>query len=364
MDESTFDSQLSRIVLEGFKSIGRCDLKLERVNILIGSNGAGKSNFINFFRMVQQILEGKLQQFVSHQGGPDAILHFGRKKTEQLKVELYFGHDGYFATFEPTLDNRMMFSEESFSWIKRGVSSLGKGHFESKVQQSARSGIDEVVLPAMRQWRVYHFHDTSESALVKQLHNINDNQYLRPDARNLAAFLYLLRENYTDFYRRIVKTVQLVAPFFGDFLLRPSRGNKEKIELEWVEKEQDEPFKAHQLSDGTLRFICLTTVLLQPPWMRPSTILIDEPELGLHPYAITTLASLIKSTSQINQLIISTQSVELLNEFEQWDVIVVDRKEEKSTFRRLDDADLADWLEDYSLGEAWKKNLFGGRPSR
>ncbi len=355
---------ISRIVLEGFKSIERCDIKMESLNVLIGSNGAGKSNFIGFFGMLQQVLEKKLQQFVSKQGGPDAVLYFGRKITEQLKVELYFGNNGYFATFEPTLDNRMMFSKESFWWNLIGEKSLGKGHFESKTEQGTQSGIDEFILPVMRQWRVYHFHDTSESALVKQLHNINDNQYLRPDARNLASFLYLLREEHTNSYQHIVKTVQLVAPFFGDFLIRPSRGNNEKIELEWVEKGQDEPFKAHQLSDGTLRFICLATVLLQPLLMRPSTILIDEPELGLHPYAITTLASLIKSASKTNQLIISTQSVELLNEFEQWDVIVVDRKEEKSTFRRLDDADLADWLEDYSLGEAWKKNLFGGRPSR
>jgi predicted ATPase len=359
------EPKLSRIVLEGFKSIGRCDLKLERLSILIGSNGAGKSNFIAFFRMLQQIVENKLQQFVSKQGGPDAILHFGRKTTEQLKVALYFGRNEYFgycAKFEATLDNRLMFTHESFERNVSDTKSIAKGHFESLATQAHRSRIDNFVLPMMRQWRIYHFQDTSESAHVKQLHNIDDNQYLRPDARNLAAFLYLLREEYADSYQRIVKTIQLVAPFFGDFLLRPSRGNKEKIELEWVEKGQDEPFKAYQLSDGTLRFICLATVLLQPPSMRPSTILIDEPELGLHPYAITTLAALMKSTSKTNQLITSTQSVELLNEFEQRDVIVVDRKEEKLTFKRLDNEDLADWLEDYSLGEAWKKNLFGGRP--
>ncbi len=364
MTNLSSEKQLSRIILKGFKSIAECDIQLSQLNILIGCNGAGKSNFIGFFRMVQQILDEQLQIFVSRQGGPDTILHFGRKKTKQLEIELYFGNNGYFATFEPTKDNRLMFSEESFWWNMGDRRKIGSGHFETKAFQGNKTQIDDYILPAMRQWRVYHFHDTSDTAYVKQPHSINDNIYLRPDGSNLAAFLYLLKENHPDSYQRIIKTIRLVAPFFGDFHLRPSPQNKEVIELEWFEQNQDIPFKAHLFSDGTLRFICLATVFLQPTSLQPGTILVDEPELGLHPYAITVLASLMRATSREKQVIVSTQSVELLNEFDVKDVIVVDREDGKSLLRRLKEDDLHEWLEDYSLGELWKKNILGGRPSR
>ncbi|BAY83040.1 hypothetical protein NIES267_25260 [Calothrix parasitica NIES-267] len=356
------EKQLSRIVLKGFKSIVKCDLELSKINILIGANGAGKSNFIGFFRMMQQLLEENLQVFVSRQGSPDTLLHFGRKTTEQLEFRLYFGNNGYFAILEATQDNRLMFVKESFWWNLTGEYELGKGHFETKVLAGSGTRIDEYVLPAILGWRVYHFHDTSDSAYVKQRHGINDNNYLRSDARNLAAFLHLLRENYSSSYQKIVKTVRLVAPFFEDFFLRPSPQNNDFIELEWFEIGQDIPFKANLLSDGTLRFICLTTVFLQPEDFQPETILVDEPELGLHPYAITVLASLIRTVSK--QVIISTQSVELLNEFNASDVIVVDRNKGCSSLRRLETQKLETWLEDYSLGELWKKNLVGGRPSK
>jgi predicted ATPase len=216
----------------------------------------------------------------------------------------------------------------------------------------------------MRSWRLYHFHDTSQSALVKQVHGINDNEYLRADARNLAAFLYRLKNHHETNYQRLVRAIQLVAPFFGDFHLRPSADNQEKIQLEWSEAGEDVPFTASALSDGTLRFICLATVLLQPEEYMPATIIIDEPELGLHPFAITVLAGLMKSAAERHQLIVSTQSVELVNEFEAEDLIVVDKRDNASVLRRLEVEPLREWLAEYSLGELWKKNLLGGRPTR
>ena len=357
--------RLTRIVLRGFKSIPECDLKLHELNVLIGPNGAGKSNFIGFFCFIQKILEQKLQLYVSKQGGPDALLHFGRKKTEQISTELYFGDNGYKFTLEPTQDNRMMFAGEHFWWNMRGDWDIGGGHFETNVEtQKNHTKIYDHTVPIMKNWRVYHFHDTSETALVKISHGINDNQYLRPDARNLAAFLYLLKEAHLSHYQRIIKTIRLVAPFFGDFNLRPQPNNNDKIELEWVEKGEDIPFKAHHLSDGTLRFICLTTVLMQPEALQPAIILIDEPELGLHPFAIALLASMLRSASKSCQLIVSTQSTDLLNEFDSADVIVADRTEGWTHLHRLDAPSLENWLEQYSLGALWQKNVLGGRPSR
>lgn len=364
MPELVKESHVSRIVLEGFKSIGECDLELGKLNILIGCNGAGKSNFISLWSMTQQLLNHNLQIFVSRQGGPDALLHFGRKTTEQLGFKFYFGDKGYFVKLEPTLDNRLMFASEAFWSDEDGELQIGRGHFETNTNQAVATEINSYVLESIQQWRVYHFHDTSSTAYVKQPHSINDNAYLRTDARNLAAFLYFLLQAHPKSYQQIVKTIRLVAPFFGDFYLRPSPHNNDVIELQWFEQGQDIPFKAHLLSDGTLRFICLATVLLQPQSFQPETILVDEPELGLHPYAITVLASLIRAATSEKQVIISTQSVELLNQFDANQVIVVDREEGKSSLRRLQLPDLSQWLEEYSLGELWKKNILGGRPSR
>lgn len=341
---------LSRLVLRGYKSIAECDLALGRLNVLIGANGAGKSNLIGFFRLINRILDEQLQSAVGLAGGPDVLLHFGRKKTETLDAELYFGNNGYRFTLRPTQDNRMMFAHEALWWNRHGDWRPRSGHFETYVEeQKAHTRIYDYVVPSMRSWRLYHFHDTSGSALVKQIHNINDNEYLRDDARNLAAFLLRLKNHHEAHYRRIVKAIGLVAPFFGDFHLRPTVDNREKIQLEWTEEGQDEPFSASALSDGTLRFICLATVLLQPDAFMPAAILIDEPELGLHPFAISVLGGLMKSAAQQHQLIVSTQSVELVNEFDAEDLIVVDKRGGASAFSRLDTGALTEWLERLDL---------------
>lgn len=355
--------QLSKIVIEGYKSIAKCELEMGCLNVLIGANGAGKSNFIGFFRLIAVLLDQRLQSLVGKSGGPDALLHFGRKKTEALSAELYFGNNGYKFTLEPTNDNRMMFQREALWWNMSGDKGISSGHFESQADQH-QSGIKQYTLPVMRRWRIYHFHDTSDSAKVKQTHRINDNDFLREDGANLAAFLFRLQKHHASHYKRIVKTIQMVAPFFGDFYLRPTPDSPDFIQLEWTEKEQDIPFKASELSDGTLRFILLATVMLQPENYMPSAIIVDEPELGLHPYAINVLADLIKSASSEHQLIISTQSVELVNQFDAEDLIVVDKHQGASTFKRLNNDELGEWLEDYSLGELWKKNILGGRPQR
>lgn len=358
-------NQLSRLVLHGYKSIAECDISLGKLNVLIGANGVGKSNFIGFFRLINRLLDGQLQLAVGAAGGPDAMLHFGRKKTEELSAELYFGNNGYRFKLSPTQDNRLMFTREALWWNQHGEWRPRSGHFESYVEeQKTKTKIYDFVVPAIRSWRLYHFHDTSQSAHVKQVHGINDNEYLREDARNLAAFLFRLKSLHESHYKRIVKTVQLVAPFFGDFHLRPTIDNQEKIQLEWTELGQDIPFTASALSDGTLRFICLATVLLQPEAFMPAAILIDEPELGLHPFAIAVLGGLMKSAAEKHQLIVSTQSVELVNEFDVEDLIVVNKRGGASTLTRLDVASFSEWLEEYSLGDLWKKNLLGGRPSQ
>jgi len=365
MKQVTSETHLSHLSITGYKSIAKCEMEMGALNVLIGANGAGKSNFISFFKLIATVLDEKLQHHVSKAGGPDTLLHFGRKTTEQLQVAVICGENGYQFQLEPTNDNRMMFAHEALWWEPHGDWRPKSGHFESVMEeQKHKTRIYDFTVPRLRQWRVYHFHDTSDSAKVKQIHRINDNAYLREDGANLAAFLYRLKHNHESHYKRIVKTIQMVAPFFGDFYLRATANNADSIQLEWTEKQQDIPFKSSELSDGTLRFILLATVLLQPEDYMPGAIIVDEPELGLHPYAIAVLAGLLKSASHTHQLIISTQSVELVNEFDAEDLIVVDKQNGASAFNRLNEDELAQWLEDYSLGELWTKNLLGGRPQR
>jgi predicted ATPase len=222
-------------------------------------------------------------------------------------------------------------------------------------------GVPYYVYNAISSWVVYHFHDTSLTAGVRRQKPINDNDLLRPDAENLAAFLYRLRESHPGSYTQIREVVRLAAPFFDDFKLRPVTTNPNLIQLEWMQTNSDYPFRAHQLSDGTLRFVCLAAALLQP--VRPATMLFDEPELGLHPYALALLGDLLKKAAQRGtQIIVSTQSAFLLNEFEPKDIVVVERHQGESTFRRLEPDDLSEWLGEYTLGELWQKNVLGGRP--
>jgi predicted ATPase len=363
-------NQLTKIVIQGFKSIKKCDLELKNLNILIGPNGAGKSNFIQFFQMIRQISQSNLKGYVDDQKSIDSLLYFGQKKTEQLSVELYYGEKEYKFTLEPIHDRHMMFANESYNKGSKEVSQqkdrvfelFGSGHIETFIKQNQEFFKAENSIQAIKSWRVYHFNDTSEDAKIKQPHKINDNIYLLEDGRNLAAFLYILKKKHEIHYQRIIKTIRLVAPFFGDFFLKPTPLNTDEIELEWTEKGEDAPFNAHYLSDGTLRFICLATVLLQPENFQPETILIDEPELGLHPYAINVLAGLLRSASKTRQIIVSTQSVEFLNEFNLEDVIVADRTKDGTYLHRLNVDELKSWLEEYSLGELWKTNLMGGRP--
>jgi predicted ATPase len=218
------------------------------------------------------------------------------------------------------------------------------------------------IYESIARWVVYHFHDTGVRAPIRGACSVRDNEYLREEGENLAAFLLMLRERHQKTYERIRDMVRLATPFLDDFKLRPqpSKGDIQ-IQLEWTQKGSDYPFNANQLSDGTLRFIALTTALLQPK--PPTTILLDEPELGLHPYALNLLAALLKKAAMKTQVIVSTQSAPLLDNFEAEDIVVVDRKDGASAFERPSSEKLQEWLKDYSLGELWEKNVFGGRPS-
>ncbi|RDV37546.1 ATP-binding cassette domain-containing protein [Bradymonadaceae bacterium TMQ3] len=362
----SFAKPIDRLSISGFKSLQNVsDLELRPINVLIGANGAGKSNFVSFFQMLTEMMAGRLQSWTQKQGSADRIVSFGIKETDTMAASIRFGRNGYNFALEPTVDGGFVFSEEHTRYIESW--SLGSGHKEAELPGLYRPDADiasvtKYCFDSISNWKVFHFHDTSDTAGVKRLGSLHDNEYLRPDASNLAAFLYRLKHEHEATYEQIRKTVSLAIPFFDDFVLKPQAlpTEEEQIRLLWRQKDSDYPFWPSQLSDGSIRFICLATALLQPE--PPSTIIIDEPELGLHPYAITLLGSLIRSASKRMQLIVSTQSVPLVNEFSIEDLIIVERENGASVFRRHDEKDFELWLEEYTVGELWEKNVLGGRP--
>jgi predicted ATPase len=194
---------------------------------------------------------------------------------------------------------------------------------------------------------------------------VEDGAFLREDAGNLAAYLLTLRETERRYYDRIVETIRQVFPQFGDFVLEPRPLNQRNIILNWRERNRSEYlFGPHQLSDGTLRFMALATLFLQPPEKLPSVIVIDEPELGLHPYAITVLAGIIKAAAFDCQVILSTQSTRLVDEFDVDQIVIVerDRKDNCTRTHRPDAKALEEWIQEYTTSELWEKNVLGGRP--
>ncbi|EKS69117.1 AAA family ATPase [Caballeronia zhejiangensis] len=364
---------IDQLTIKGFKSIRSLDrLRLGSLNVLIGANGAGKSSFVSYFRMLSEMVELRLQRWVSQQGSAERILTFGVKETERLESFVKFGLNGYKFVLEPTVDGDFVFAKESLffdgpyfgeKWI-----SLGEGHHEAKLKEaftsSGKGGEADYCYSSISGWKVFHFHDTSDTAGVKRWASVHDNEYLRPDASNLASYLFRLADETPDVYEQIRKTIQLAIPFFDNFVLKPRRmkSGEEQIRLLWRQQQSDYTLSPSQLSDGSIRFICLVTALLQPD--PPSTIIIDEPELGLHPYAITLLGSLLRSASTHMQVIVSTQSVPLVNEFSIDDLIIVEREQGGSVFKRVDESEFEAWLEDYSVGELWEKNILGGRPRK
>ncbi len=361
-------SKLDNLTIRGFQSIKSLNaFQLRNLNVLIGPNGAGKSNFVTYFRMLSEMVEQRLQLWTAKRGGADRLLTFGVKETEELYSYLQFGANGYSFTLQPTDAGGFVFSSERLYYEDNYPNGfqIGAGHSEAALKDEIvphQVRIADYCYASMSSWRVFHFHDTSDTAGVKRLGSVDDADYLRDDAANLAAYLYWMRNNARASYDQIRKTVRLALPFFDDFDLDPQvlTNGDAQIRLMWRQINSDYPMSPTQLSDGSLRFICLITALMQPD--PPATIIIDEPELGLHPYAITLLAAVMRSVSEHTQLIVSTQSVPLVNEFDIEDLIVVEREAGVSVFRRLAEQDFEEWLEDYTLGELWTKNILGGRP--
>lgn len=367
---------LQTITIRGFRSIGELNqFPLDNINILIGANGAGKSNFIEFFRMMRAIVDNALPRYVRNRGGGSGFFHLGPKHTRRIQADLDFGELGYRFEVGLTASDGLQLIDEKVResplagqinpWVD-----LPMGLLEScvakqnpKAEDPGKSEqIATRVFEALSQWIVYHFHDTSRLAPMRMPHEARDCERLRHDASNIASVLYHLREKDPASYGLIRDTVRIGAPFFDDFVLRPEDcAGVERIRLEWKQTGSDYPFQPMDLSDGTIRFVCLTVALLQPH--PPGTLVIDEPELGLHPCGLALVANLVRSVSKKAQILLSTQSPVFLDHFDPEHVIIATRSKGESCFERLSGDAWKEWLDDYTLGELWQKNICGGGPN-
>ena len=365
--------RLASITLKGFKTIQNMEgFKPRPLTILIGPNGVGKSNFISFFRMMSWMLSdpGNLQLYVGQQGGAGKLLHDGSGKTREIEAELtietYRGDDQYYFRLFFAAGDTLIFAEEKYRSSSNNYdspmdwTSMGAGHRgPSLLEKAGENTTARVIRDILQRIIVYQFHNTADNARIRGKWGINDNRYLKEDAGNIAPFLYRLKEQESWHYRRIVDHIRLILPFFSDFELVDDYGH---MLLAWREQGSDQVFDASQASDGMLRVIALVSLLLQPEDTLPYVLILDEPELGLHPYAIEIMGGLIGAVSKSIQVIVATQSAALVNCFAPEDIVVVEREGRKSVFKHLDPDKLGEWLDEYSLAELWEKNVLGGQP--
>lgn len=369
---------LEKLSVSGFKSIRDLkDFKLNDLNILVGANGTGKSNLISLFRMLLAMADKNFSQFILKHNGADGFLFNGPKVTPKMKAEFVFTSQSSYSRgpniyrFEavPTIDGRRFLLNEEREYVTTNPRSYGPTSEESRLRDEKDetswdgkwNGVGHFVFESISNWMVYHFHDTGENASMRRYEIVEDNRRLRSDASNIAPFLLRLKTtpHLESSYQEILNVIRLVIPYFSEFRLDSQKiGEAEKVALSWQQKGSDFPMQPYHLSDGSIRFICLATALLQPS--PPSMIVIDEPELGLHPEAIRILGELIQDAAKRTQVIVATQSPLLLDQFSVEDIVVVKREEGQSTFSRLDRNEYGAWLEDYSVGQLWTKNVIQG----
>ena len=342
------------IEIKGYKSIKDARIELRPINILIGANGSGKSIFLSFFEFLNNLYERKLTEYIALNGGEDKFLHHGLKQSTQIEAKMSFNNqvNGYSFTLEKGTDG-FIFKSENLIYRNdsKNIATFGK-EANIKTTDNYRKNY---VLEYLRGLKKYHFHDTSTtSPFTKMSHIPNDTYFLYEKGDNLAAFLYDIQQKHRIVYNRIIKTIQSIAPYFSDFFLQPN--TEGYLRLLWQDKYSSSVWGVTDFSDGTIRFIALTALFMQPDL--PQTIIIDEPELGLHPFALSKLAGMIKSAaSKGSQVIVATQSTDLLSYFEPDDIITVDQRSGSSFYNKLKQEDLDLWLTDYSLGELWKRNI-------
>ena len=370
-------TRIESFSIRGFRSLADFAISgLPNAAVLIGVNGSGKSNIIRFFELVSWMLRSRrLAEFVERQGGADDQLFRGNRQTPRLEAEISLrtarGRNDYRFALSYGHPDRFFCSEESFRFSSHDFPTeaawqyLDSGHGEAAIVDARYGGsyvnttTASVIVHLLRDCSTFQFHDTSDSSNFKQRWDAEDNNQLRSHGGNLAAILYRLERENTRRYDTICRHIGRVLPVFDGFAIEESYG---KVSLRWQAKNTDKTIGAHLTSDGSLRFFALVTLLNLPPEMLPSVILLDEPELGLHPAAVTLVGGMIKSLSTQKQVIVATQSPLLVDAFDLDEIFVLDLDDGQTKVSKPSQSAYKHWLEEFTTGELWQKNMLGGRP--
>ena len=378
----TDHAHIERIHIQGFRSLADVELSPGAgANVLIGANGSGKSNFVKFFDMLSWMLKSRqLAQFVGMEGGADDQLHGGNDTTPRLGTEIAIrtgtGRNDYRFKLSFAHPDRLLFVDEAFRYSRDDLdgdppwNSLGSGHREALIVDAGqpndegpasevRARTARTVTHLLRDCAAFQFHNTGATSKLKTKWDAEDHAYMRADGGNLPAILHRLEQEDLHRYDAIRRHIRRVLPGFDRFEIKEQYG---KVALRWRSRHSDKTYGAHLTSDGSLRFFALATLLSLPAEMLPSVLLLDEPELGLHPKAIALVGDMIHALAESRQVIVATQSPLLVDAFELDKVFVLEILKGRTELRSQDPAQFRAWLEEFTVGELWQKNLLGGRP--
>ncbi|KQN63582.1 AAA family ATPase [Erwinia sp. Leaf53] len=368
-ENSRLKGRIAEVSINGFRSLKNIDrLSLPQLTVLIGANGVGKSGFIRFFEMLGWMFRSqKLQEFVLRNGGGDDQFFMGSRTTPEITAEIRIhterGYNDYaFKMAHLSAGDTCMLTEEAYRYSD--TSKHTEANWTRLRAPAKESALPEQKNPTaktihrlLKQCATYQFHDTSSNAAIHMRWDISDSFQLRADGGNLAAVLLDLQQTSRPLYKFIVRQIQRVFPAMDDFALEPSSG---KVLLRWKSKFSDKIFGSHLTSDGTLRLFCLITLLNMPEERLPDIMFFDEPELGLHPHAITLVCEMMRRIAQTRQLFIATQSPYMVDCFDLENIIVANAVDGATELRNLPAEKYQQWLDDeYLLSEIWLKSPVG-----
>ena len=372
---------IESVQIRGFRSLADITLaNLSRACVLVGSNGSGKSNFIRFFEMLSWMVRARrLAQYIEMHGGADDQLFLGSSQTQRIgatvSLRTQAGLNEYRFKLSHAHPDRLIFTEEAYRfsssnlptqahWQFLDIGNREAGIVEAAQGQIAHQGVNpqtaSVIVNLLRNCSVYQFHDTSNGSNFKKKWDKHDNNYLRSHGGNLSAVLHRLEIHDLARFERICWVISRVLPDFDRFAIEESYG---RVFLRWKARGTEKTFGAHLTSDGSLRFFALATLLNIPHEMLPDVLLIDEPELGLHPAGISLVRSMIKSLAVHRQVIVATQSPLLVDAFDLDEIAVFELRNHQTICRTVEPGRYRQWLEDgFKSGDLWWKNLLGGYP--
>lgn len=383
-------AEFSNLQVDGFRRLQKLELPLRPLNVLIGANGVGKTSVLEVMSLLSASATGRLQDTLSAAGGLGSVMTLGRpdpmrlhltmpvEQAEPIEYEftLVAGGLGYSLPEErltqrrPGTDGKDPFFKfidsrhRDIRYFDTDAGKLVRPTWDHKPLETSLSQVPKMFREPERfrellaSSSLYHALDVSPRAAVRLPQPMQPAPLPGPDGENLMSCLYFLRETERHRFDAVEDTLRVVFPNFDRLDFPPAAAGS--LTMAWRDKQYAKPLYPHQLSEGTLRFLWLVT-LLQSPEL-PTVTLIDEPEVSLHPEMLRLLAGLFREASSRTQLIVATHSERLVGFLQPAELLVCDLDEAgTATITRADDLDLEGWLAEYSLDQLWRLGRLGGR---